>query len=188
MQSLRFLNLELRVFCLATKEFPLIRDAVPEDISEIQELIMQLAIQEGLPEHVHCTDEQLLQALFEGGDTPLGKPCVFVKVVEHPTGPKRLAAFTLFWYDFPTWSGKHGIYIEDICVREELRGQGYGSYLMSHLAQICVNSGFSRLAWWVKNSNTTAIEFYERMNANIMDHFTVRHLEGEGLHELAKGI
>lgn len=173
---------------MISKEFPLIRDAVEEDIPEIQELIMQLAIQEGLPEHVHCTDEQLATAFFEGSGTPLGKPAVFVKVVEHPTGPKRIAAFTLFWYDFPTWSGKHGIYIEDICVREQLRGQGYGSYLMSHLAQICVNSGFSRLAWWVKNSNTSAIEFYERMNADIKDDFTVRHLEGERLENLAKGI
>lgn len=173
---------------MTSKEFPLIRDVVKEDIPEIQELIMQLAIQEGLPEHVHCTDEQLATAFFEGTGTPLGRPAVFVKVVEHPTGPKRLAAFTLFWYDFPTWSGKHGIYIEDICVREELRGQGYGSYLMSHLAQICVTSGYSRLAWWVKNSNTSAIEFYERMNADIKDDFTVRHLEGEALKDLAKGI
>lgn len=173
---------------MTSKEFPLIRDAVREDIPEIQELIMQLAIQEGLPEHVHCTDEQLITAFFEGSGTPLAKPAVFVKVIEHPTGPKRLAAFTLFWYDFPTWSGKHGIYIEDICVREELRGQGYGSYLMSHLAQICVASGYSRLAWWVKNSNTSAIEFYERMNADIKDDFTVRHLEGEALKDLAKGV
>ncbi|MFY9326276.1 MAG: hypothetical protein WAO29_07450, partial [Candidatus Nanopelagicales bacterium] len=88
-----------------TKEFPSIREAYREDISEIQELIMQLAIQEGLPEHVHCTDEQLEIALFDGGDTSLGKPCVFVKVIEHPTEPQRIAAFALFWYDFPTWSG-----------------------------------------------------------------------------------
>lgn len=170
-----------------TKEFPSIREAVREDISEIQELIMQLAIQEGLPEHVHCTNEQLEIALFDGGDTSLGKPCVFVKVIEHPTGPQRIAAFTLFWYDFPTWSGKHGIYIEDICVRAELRGQGYGKHLMKHLAEICVNNGFSRLAWWVKNSNTSAIEFYKGMNADIMDDFTVRHLEGNSLAALAKG-
>ena len=180
--------MELKGYCLNTKEFPAIRDAVREDISEIQELIMQLAIQEGLPEHVHCTDDQLATAFFDGGTTPLGKPCVFVKVIEHPTGPQRIAAFTLFWYDFPTWSGKHGIYVEDICVREELRGQGYGSHLMKHLAEICVNNGYSRLAWWVKNSNTSAIEFYKRMNADIQDDFTVRHLEGNSLKALARGI
>jgi ribosomal protein S18 acetylase RimI-like enzyme len=59
---------------------------------------------------------------------------------------------------------------------------------MKHLAEICVNNGYSRLAWWVKNSNTSAIEFYKRMNADIQDDFTVRHLEGNSLKALARGI
>lgn len=157
-----------------------IRSAELADLDEILDLIMQLAIQEGALEEVETTREQLEDALF------CDNPRVFVAVVEHPSKPNSLAAFALYWIDFPTWQGRHGIYIEDICVTKELRGQGIGRALMSYLAQICVERGYARLAWWVKNSNTPAVDFYSDMGADIKDDFTVRHLTGENLIALAK--
>ena len=158
----------------------IIRSTLPTDLDQILDLIMQLAIQEGSPEEVETTPEQLEAALF------CEHPKVFVDVVEHPNKFGELAAFALYWIDFPTWQGRHGIYIEDICVSKELRGSGIGRALMSHLAKICVERGYARLAWWVKNNNEPAINFYSDMGADIKDDFTVRHLTGENLEELAR--
>lgn len=157
-----------------------IRDVRPDDLKEVLGLIMELAIQEGSPEEVETTEEQLATALFNDN------PRVFVTVVEHPNRPESLAAFALYWIDFPTWQGRHGIYIEDICVTSELRGQGIGKALMSYLAQICVDRNYARLAWWVKNENEPAVRFYATMDADIKDDFTVRHLTGESLARLAQ--
>jgi GNAT superfamily N-acetyltransferase len=152
-----------------------IRSARPSDLDDILDLIMQLAIQEGLPEEVKITKEQLSQALFNDD------PKVFVSVVDHPEKSGRLAAFALYWIDFPTWLGKHGLYIEDICVTHDLRGKGIGTALMQYLAQLCIDRDYSRLAWWVKNDNASAITFYEKTGAEIKDDFTVRHLAGAEL-------
>ena len=156
-----------------------IRNARLQDLDQILDLIMQLAIQEGLPGEVKITKDQLSAALFNDN------PKVFVTVVDDPRSADALAAFALFWIDFPTWLGAHGLYIEDICVTKELRGQGIGSALMSYLAQICVDRGYARLAWWVKDDNESAIKFYENAGAEIKDDFTVRHLTGHRLKSLA---
>ena len=156
-----------------------IRDAELHDLDQILDLIMQLAIQEGLPNEVKITKQELSEALFNAD------PKVFVTVIDHPNKADELAAFALYWIDFPTWLGKHGLYIEDICVTSELRGQGIGGVLMSYLAQICVARGYARLAWWVKDDNKSAIKFYGSSGAEIMDDFTVRHLTGNELKELA---
>lgn len=156
-----------------------IRNAELRDLDQILDLIMQLAIQEGLPNEVKITKQELAEALFNSD------PKVFVTVIDHPNKADQLAAFALYWIDFPTWLGKHGLYIEDICVTSELRGQGIGGVLMSYIAQICVDRGYARLAWWVKNDNESAIKFYGGSGAQIMDDFTVRHLTGNELKELA---
>ena len=156
-----------------------IREAERRDLDQLLDLIMELAIQEGTPEEVETTREQLDVALFNDS------PSVFVTVVEDPEDSERIVAFALWWIDFPTWQGRHGIYIEDICVTRELRGQGIGKTLMSHLAQICLDRDYARLAWWVKNDNQSAIDFYSGMGADIKDDFTVRHLSGEELASLA---
>lgn len=156
-----------------------IRNAELHDLDQILDLIMQVAIQEGLPNEVKITEQELSEALFNSD------PKVFVTVIDHPNRVDELAAFALYWIDFPTWLGKHGLYIEDICVTSELRGQGIGGVLMSYLAQICVDREYARLAWWVKNDNESAIKFYGDSGAEIMDDFTVRHLTGNELKELA---
>jgi diamine N-acetyltransferase len=160
----------------------LIRSAKPVDLDQILDLVMQLAIQEGLPNEVKITKVQLASALF------CENPKVFIDVVEHPEKFNEIAAFALYWIDFPTWLGKHGIYIEDICVTKELRGKGIGSALMSHLAKLCINRNYSRLAWWVKDDNSEAIEFYRDMGASVKDDFTVRHLTGVALDQLANSV
>lgn len=156
-----------------------IRPVQIKDLNQVLDLIMQLAIQEGSPEEVETTREQLENALFDDN------PRVFIDVAEQPEKKESISGFILYWIDFPTWQGRHGIYIEDICVTKELRGLGIGSALMSHVAQICVDRGYSRLAWWVKNNNASAIDFYSKMGADIKDEFTVRHLTGENLLKLA---
>jgi hypothetical protein len=84
---------------------PVIRDAELRDLDSILDLVMQVAIQEGLPGEVKITRAQLSEALFNSD------PKVFVSVIDHPTDANRLAAFALYWIDFPTWLGKHGLYI-----------------------------------------------------------------------------
>jgi diamine N-acetyltransferase len=159
-----------------------IRSAKSADLDQILDLVMQLAIQEGLPNEVKITKIQLETAIF------CENPSVFIDIVEHPEKLNKIAAFALYWIDFPTWLGRHGIYIEDICVTRELRGQGIGNALMSHLAQTCIKRNYSRLAWWVKDDNSEANQFYRGMGASIKDDFTVRHLTGPALNQLANNV
>ena len=150
------------------------------------ELIYELAIQEGQPEKVKITEEELEFSLFDGSSTPLGKPMVFVRVAINCEAYNRVDGFVLFWLDFPTWLGRHGIYIEDICVRENVRGLGIGTELMKNLAKMCVENNYSRIAWWVYDPNIEAVDFYSKTNAEIKGDYTVRHLVGEELLNLAK--
>lgn len=156
-----------------------VRNAELRDLEQILDLIMQVAIQERMPDEVKITKKQLSKALFNS------EPKVFVSVIDHPMKTDELAAFALYWIDFPTWLGRHGLYIEDICVTTDLRGKGYGGALMSYLAQICLDRGYARLAWWVKDDNDSAIKFYKSSGADIQDDFTVRHLTGQNLQALA---
>jgi GNAT superfamily N-acetyltransferase len=158
-----------------------IRDARSADIPEIMELIYELAIQEGQLEKVEVTPQEMEFALFDGRNTPSGEPYVFVKVAVNSEANDRIDGFVLFLLDFPTWLGRHGIYIEDICVRKIVRGQGIGTKIMKHLAQICIEKNYSRIAWWVYDSNVEAVDFYAKTSAEIKNDYTVRHLVGEDL-------
>jgi GNAT superfamily N-acetyltransferase len=92
--------------------------------------------------------------------------------------------FALWFLNFSTWRGVHGIYLEDLYVRPSARGHGYGKALLSELARLCVERGYERLQWWVLNWNTPAIDFYTSVGAEPMDEWTVYRLSGDALAKL----
>ena len=159
-----------------------IRRATPEDVPEILLMIRELAEYERALEHAVATEEQLAAALFGPN------PKVFAHVVEHDAGDgRRLGAFALWFLNFSTWVGKHGLYLEDLYVRPELRGTGYGKRLLATLAQECIDNDYGRLEWWVLDWNEPALAFYGRIGAVPMDEWTVHRVTGEELTQLAQG-
>ncbi len=115
----------------------MIRPATPADVPGIYQLIRDLAEYERALPHVTGTREQLRAALF-GPD-----PAVFAYVAEHQG---QLAGFALWFLNFSTWECQHGVYLEDLYVRPDLRGHGYGRQLLAELAALCVERGYGRLA------------------------------------------
>lgn len=160
----------------------LIRRARPEDVPEILLMVGELAEYERAPEHAVATEQQLRDALF--GD----EPKVFAHVVEHPTLDGRaLGGFAIWFLNFSTWLGRHGLYLEDLYVRPELRGTGYGKRLLTTLAQECLDNGYGRLEWWVLDWNEPALGFYGSLGAVPMDEWTVHRVTGQDLERLAEG-
>jgi GNAT superfamily N-acetyltransferase len=96
--------------------------------------------------------------------------------------------FALWFVNFSTWVGKHGIYLDDLYVRPAARGGGVGTALLQTLARICVERGYDRLDWWVLDWNEKAIGFYESIDAIAMDEWTVQRLTGEPLRRMAASV
>jgi GNAT superfamily N-acetyltransferase len=155
-----------------------VRAVRPDEVDELFTMICELAEFERSRHEVKSTAEDFRVALF-GPD-----PKLFGLVVEHEAA---LGGFAVWYVNFSTWSGRHGIYLEDLYVRPHLRGHGYGKALLAELAGICVARGYPRLEWWVLDWNTTAIDFYRRIDALSMDEWTVNRLTGEALERAARG-
>jgi L-amino acid N-acyltransferase YncA len=156
----------------------MIRPARPEDVPAVVEMVHELAEYERAPELCHVTEEQLREALFRE------RPAVFchvaVTVTDEPIG------FALWFLNFSTWEGVHGIYLEDLYVRPAARGTGAGKALLATLARICVERGYARLDWWVLHWNS-AREFYDAIEAVAMDEWVPYRLSGVPLQRLAAG-
>jgi GNAT superfamily N-acetyltransferase len=152
-----------------------IRPATPSDVPAILELIKDLAVYEKAPDAVKSTAENLHEALF-GAD-----PKVFAYVVDVDS---KIVGIAIWFLNYSTWMGTHGIYLEDLYVNPAFRGQGYGMNLLKTLAQICVERGYSRLQWWVLDWNEPAINFYKSLGAVPMDEWTVFRVDGEALQKL----
>ncbi|MEU6775604.1 GNAT family N-acetyltransferase [Streptomyces sp. NPDC046759] len=152
----------------------MIRAAVPADIPVIHALIRELAEYEKALEEARASEEQLREALF-------GKrPAAFAHVaVDDDSG--EVAGFALWFLNFSTWRGVHGIYLEDLYVRPAARGGGHGRALLAELARICVERGYGRLEWSVLDWNRPAIGFYEALGARPQDEWTVYRLTDEAL-------
>jgi GNAT superfamily N-acetyltransferase len=172
-----------------------IRPARPQDVPEILAMVQELADYERAPHEVVATEELLTTALFGGtaaapgiaSVTPSGQPAAYCFVVEHPAGGGRaLGAFALWFLNYSTWLGRHGIYLEDLYVRPHLRGLGYGQRLLSRLAQECVDRGYGRLEWSVLDWNDPALGFYASLGAQPMDEWTVHRITGDELQRLAE--
>lgn len=137
----------------------MIRSAVVEDVPTIIELIRELADYEKALDQAKATEEQLRQALF--GE----HPAVFALIAEdESTGAS--VGFALWFRNFSTWTGTHGIHLEDLYVRPSARGGGHGKALLAELARIAVERGYSRLEWSVLDWNEPSIGFYKALGAS----------------------
>jgi diamine N-acetyltransferase len=154
-----------------------IRAASPADRDLVFAFVRDLAAYEKLADEVLATPEDVTQALFAP------HPRVFCDIAEWAGEP---AGFALWFYNFSTFRGRHGIYLEDLFVKPAFRGRGIGKALLSHLAKRAVAEGCARVEWWVLDWNEPAIEFYESIGAIAMKEWTVFRLTGEALTRLAK--
>ncbi|OII63268.1 GNAT family N-acetyltransferase [Streptomyces sp. CC53] len=146
----------------------MIRTAVSADVPLIHAMVRELALYEKALEEARATEEQLREALF--GE----RPAAFAHVAQDESG--EVVGFALWFLNFSTWRGVHGIYLEDLYVRPEARGGGHGRALLRELARICVERGYERLEWSVLDWNEPAIGFYRSLGAVAMDEWTVHRL------------
>ncbi|MFB7503894.1 GNAT family N-acetyltransferase [Streptomyces broussonetiae] len=155
----------------------MIRAATPADVPVIHALIRELAEYEKCVDQARASEEQLREALFGA------RPAAYAHLaVDDASGePVGLA---LWFLNFSTWRGVHGIYLEDLYVRPSARGGGHGRALLTELARICVERGYGRLEWAVLNWNRPAIGFYESLGARPQDEWTVYRLTDEALEKL----
>lgn len=143
-----------------------IRRALPSDVSEIHRMIVDLAVYEKEPDAVVASEDDIRHALF------CSSPRAFSLVCEqiNRDGSRSLTVgFAIYFYNFSTWLGKHGIYLEDLYVRPEARGQGAGKGLLRAVARIARDEGLGRFEWSVLKWNTPSIEFYEACGAAPLD-------------------
>ncbi|MBA4179895.1 MAG: N-acetyltransferase [Anaerolinea sp.] len=155
-----------------------LRPAVESDLETIIELIQALAAYEREPEAVVLDREELRRHLF--GPRP------FAEVVIAETAEGQSAGFALFFHNFSTWAGKPGLYVEDLFVRPELRGQGYGKALLAELGRLALERGCARLEWSVLDWNEPSIQFYRALGAVPMDEWTTFRVTGAALDKLAR--
>ena len=154
----------------------MIRPAVPADVPTIRALIAELAEYEREPQAAKATEEQLVAALF--GE----HPAVFALMADDDATGEPVG-FALYFLNFSTWNGTHGVYLEDLFVRPTARGGGHGKALLQELARIAVERGYERVEWSVLNWNTPSIDFYKSVGAIPMDEWTTMRLTGEALQE-----
>lgn len=155
-----------------------IRPATPQDVPLILQFIRDLAEFEREPDAVKATEAMLHDALY--GPTAVAE-AVIAEIEGKPMG------FALFFRNFSTWTGKTGLYLEDLYVTPEARGAGVGTALLRHLAKIAHDRGYGRFEWAVLDWNQPAIDFYEKMGAQAMDEWRIRRVTGEALVRLAAG-
>ena len=153
-----------------------VRPATAADVPRILELIRELAAYERALDQVTATEHDLRLALFAV------QPAVFAHVA---VADGTVIGFALWFVNFSTWLGRHGIYVEDLYVTPAMRGRGIGTALLAELAAICVRRGYGRLEWWVLDWNAQAIGFYRSIGAEPMSEWTVQRLTGQSLDDLA---
>lgn len=156
---------------------PRIRRAREEDLAAIVGLVEELADYERAPQECTLTVDLLRDALF------CPSPALFGHVAEVDG---EVVGTALWFLNFSTWRGKHGIYLEDLYVRQSMRGSGLGKALLTALAQECVARGYARLEWSVLDWNEPAIGFYKSLGAIPMDEWTVFRLTDHSLAELGR--
>lgn len=149
-----------------------LRPAVPADAPLIFNLVRELAEYEKLAHAVDATPEMIGDALF--GD----RPRLFCDIAEWNGEGAGLAVWFL---NFSTFRGRHGIYLEDLFVRPAHRGKGLGKALMAHLARRCVAEGYARFEWSVLDWNAPSIAFYESIGADVLPDWKICRMTGDAL-------
>lgn len=152
------------------------RYATRDDAGLILEFIRELAEYEKLPKEVIATEELLEEWIFERQRAEV----IFAMEGETEVG------FALFFHNFSTFLGRAGLYLEDLFVKMEYRGKGYGKGLFKQLAKIAVERGCGRLEWWCLDWNKPSIDFYRSMGAIPMSEWTTYRIAGDTLKELAE--
>ena len=155
-----------------------IRRARPDETGLVLSLIRELAEYEKLSHEVDATEAMIGAALFAD------HPRLFCEIAEWSGEP---AGFAVWFINFSTFSGRSGIYLEDLFVRPACRGKGIGKALLARLARDCLTNGWSRLQWSVLDWNAPSIEFYKSLGAVLMDEWTVCRVTGPALAALAEG-
>lgn len=155
-----------------------IRPVREQDVPIVVQLVHDLAEYEKLPELCHLTAEKLHLSLFGP------QPALFghVAVVEG-----AVVGYTLWFLNYSTWEGVHGVYLEDLYVRPDQRGSGLGKALLLQLAQIATERGYARVEWSVLDWNTPSIDFYKSLGAIAMHGWSVFRLSGPALHQIGTG-
>ncbi|WP_316526339.1 GNAT family N-acetyltransferase [Kitasatospora brasiliensis] len=154
----------------------MIRTAVATDVPVIHAMIRELADYEKALHEAKATEAQLHDALF--GENP----ALFGLIAEDDATGEPVG-FAVWFRNFSTWRGTHGIYLEDLYVRPQARGGGHGKALLLELARIAVERGYSRVEWSVLDWNQPSIDFYKSIGAVPMDEWTVYRLTDEALAE-----
>ena len=156
-----------------------IRDATIADIPIILQLIRDLATYERAPNDVVATEEGLHEVLF--GAESAAKVVIAFENTE-PVG------FAVYFFNFSTWLGRPGLYLEDLFVKPEVRGRGYGRALLVHLAKIARDRNCGRIEWAVLTWNEPAIEFYKKLGAVSLDDWRVFRLTTDGIEQLVESV
>ena len=155
-----------------------IRPARPEDSVLIFALVNELADYEKLSDEVDATQEAIAAALF------CETPQLYCDIAEWDGAP---AGFAIWFLNYSTFRGRHGIYVEDIFVRPAFRGRGIGKALMAKLAARCVEEGYARFEWAVLDWNAPSIAFYKGIGAQVLDEWKICRLSGPALQRFARG-
>lgn len=153
------------------------RPAIPEDVPALHRLVHALAAYEREPDAVQATEQDLRAALFGP------EPVAACHVAEHAG---EVVGFALWYRTFSTWTGRPGLWLEDLFVVPEARGTGLGRALLQALAGVCIERGWTRFEWWVLDWNTPAQGFYRSVGALPQDDWTVWRVDGGALADLAR--
>jgi GNAT superfamily N-acetyltransferase len=153
-----------------------IRAATPADVPALLQLIRELADYEREPEAVVNDELRLTTVLFGP------HPAVFAHVAEEAG---RVVGCAVWFLNYSTWTGRPGIYLEDLVVRPDARGGGHGRALLARLARICVERGYPRLDWAVLDWNAPAVAFYRALGAEPLTDWRPHRLSGTALSRLA---
>jgi GNAT superfamily N-acetyltransferase len=151
--------------------------ATRADVPLILAFVRELALYENEPDAVVATEAMFDDALF--GDQPAAE-----SVVAYLDGAP--AGFALWFQNFSTWTGRPGLWLEDLFVREQYRRFGVGRALLVYLARLCVERGYGRFEWAVLDWNTPALDFYRSLGAEAMSEWTIHRLSGDALTRLAE--
>ncbi len=154
-----------------------IRSAAENDAGTIFSLIKELADYERLTHEVVATEDDIRRSLFGA------RPFAEALIGEYDKIP---ISFALFFYNFSTFIGKPGIYLEDLYVKPEYRSKGFGRKMLVHIARLAINRNCGRFEWSVLDWNTPAIRTYDKLNAKPMQDWILYRLTGEALVELAE--
>jgi GNAT superfamily N-acetyltransferase len=155
-----------------------IRSARPADNALIRAYIAELADYERAPEKAVASEADIALHVF--GEHPI----MHAEMAEWDGKP---AGFAFWYFNFSSWEGKPGLYLEDLWVRPEFRGKGIGKALLQHLAKLALREGCTRYTWQVLDWNTPSIAFYRAMGAAVMEEWLTCRVEGEALKALAEG-